>query len=96
MALHPRQKHWLTALVANEKGEIFDLEGYAAAGMAGAALAPLTRERTRDLPFGKPIDNRLPRCELSGSARRPEHWGRIGASCSVRFGDTAGSTDMTL
>jgi hypothetical protein len=30
----------LTALVASEAGEIFELDGYAAVGMAGAKLAP--------------------------------------------------------
>ena len=36
----------LTALVANANGEIFELEGYAALGMAGDTQIPLTLENT--------------------------------------------------
>jgi molybdenum cofactor biosynthesis enzyme MoaA len=45
----------LTALVASEAGEIFELDGYAAVGMAGAQLAPLTVVQTRRLPFGSEL-----------------------------------------
>ena len=45
----------LTALVASEAGEIFELDGYAAVGMTGAKLAPLTVAQTRHLPFGSEL-----------------------------------------
>jgi pyruvate-formate lyase-activating enzyme len=45
----------LTALVANGAGEIFELDGYAAVGMAGALLAPLTVDQTRNLPHGSEL-----------------------------------------
>ena len=47
-----KKNRFLTALVANRQGEIYDLEGYAAAGMAGNQLVPLELENTVDLPFG--------------------------------------------
>jgi len=47
-----RRKNFVTAVVANSAGEIFDLHGYAAAGMAGAALVPLTLDDTIPMPFG--------------------------------------------
>jgi molybdenum cofactor biosynthesis enzyme MoaA len=46
------RKKFLTALVANNNGEIFDLEGYAAVGMAGPSLVPLTLDETINMPFG--------------------------------------------
>lgn len=46
---------YITALVANEKGEIFDLDGYAAVGMAGDALVPLTMSDTVSLPYGSEL-----------------------------------------
>ncbi len=46
---------YLTAVVANELGEIFDLEGYAAVGMAGDSLAPLTISETVRMPFGSEL-----------------------------------------
>lgn len=49
----------ITAVVSNEQGEIFDLEGYAAVGMAGPDLFPLTREDTCSLPYGSEL-MRLP------------------------------------
>ncbi len=49
----------ITAVVSNEQGEIFDLEGYAAVGMAGPDLFPLTREDTCSLPHGSEL-MRLP------------------------------------
>jgi pyruvate-formate lyase-activating enzyme len=45
----------LTALVANTAGEIFELEGYAAVGMAGATQKPLSLENTRNMPFGSEL-----------------------------------------
>jgi pyruvate-formate lyase-activating enzyme len=45
----------LTALVANEAGEIFELDGYAAVGMAGPRLTPLTVDQTRPLPYGSEL-----------------------------------------
>ena len=45
-------KKWLKALVANRRGEIFDLEGYGAVGMAGAFLTPLTLDDGEPLPHG--------------------------------------------
>ena len=42
----------LTAVVANEKGEIFDLEGYAAVGADGAQFTSLTPANTIELPHG--------------------------------------------
>ncbi|VFQ43802.1 radical SAM protein [Desulfoluna butyratoxydans] len=42
----------VTALVANEKGEIFDLEGYAAVGRCGEMLIPLTVGETLFMPDG--------------------------------------------
>ena len=46
---------FITAVVANERGEIFDLEGYAAVGMAGDALEPLTMDATVRMPFGSEL-----------------------------------------
>jgi pyruvate-formate lyase-activating enzyme len=48
-------QEWLTAVVANPAGEIFELEGYAAVGMSGTVLKPLTRGETLDLPFGSEL-----------------------------------------
>ena len=45
----------LTALVANTAGEIFELDGYAAVGMAGATQIPLTLNNTRSMPFGSEL-----------------------------------------
>jgi len=52
-------KKMITAVVANEKGEIFDLEGYAAVGMAGDSLFPLRTADTIELPHGSEL-MRLP------------------------------------
>ena len=49
------EKGLLTALVANGAGEIFELNGYAAVGMAGALLLPLTVDQTLDLPDGSEL-----------------------------------------
>ena len=45
----------LTAVVANEKGEIFDLEGYAAVGADGAQFTSLTSANTIELPHGSEL-----------------------------------------
>jgi pyruvate-formate lyase-activating enzyme len=45
----------LTALVADQAGEIFELDGYAAVGMAGAWLEPLSREQTCHMPYGSEL-----------------------------------------
>jgi pyruvate-formate lyase-activating enzyme len=46
---------WLTALVADAGGRIFDLPGYAAVGMAGEDLTPLARQQTIGMPFGSEL-----------------------------------------
>jgi pyruvate-formate lyase-activating enzyme len=51
-AKHRQQPMFISAVVANGRGEIFDLAGYAAVGSSGPLSVPLTVERTRDLPFG--------------------------------------------
>lgn len=45
----------LTALVANRQGEIFELNGYAATGMAGRRLVPLALDDTVKLPHGSEL-----------------------------------------
>ena len=45
----------LTALVANQAGEIFELEGYAAVGMGGPRLEPLSRAQTCRMPHGSEL-----------------------------------------
>jgi pyruvate-formate lyase-activating enzyme len=45
-------KQYVSALVANEKGEFFDLDGYAATGMAGGHLVPLLKNDTINMPVG--------------------------------------------
>jgi len=49
----------LHAVVANEQGEIFDLEGYAAMGADGPEIAHLTTANTIALPYGSEL-MRLP------------------------------------
>jgi len=49
------EKGLLTALVANGAGEIFELDGYAAVGMAGSQLSPLTVDQTLNLPYGSEL-----------------------------------------
>lgn len=38
--------------MANHKDEIFDLEGYAAVGMAGSSFVPLSTDNTIEMPYG--------------------------------------------
>ena len=45
----------VTAVVANEDGKIFDLKGYAAVGMAGTYLVPLTFDTTVKMPHGSEL-----------------------------------------
>ena len=45
----------LTALVANEAGEIFELENYAAVGANGKTPVPLTLSNTRNMPSGSEL-----------------------------------------
>ena len=52
---HQEKKHLLTALVANQAGEIFELEGYAAVGMAGTRLEPLSWNLTCSMPYGSEL-----------------------------------------
>ena len=59
----PESDSLLNALVANEKGDIFDLDGYAAVGMSGTTLTPLTIRQTRIMPHGSELmflPNRIP------------------------------------
>jgi pyruvate-formate lyase-activating enzyme len=46
---------YLDALVATEKGDVFELPGYAAVGMAGPLLTPLTLENTVSMPHGSEL-----------------------------------------
>jgi len=48
-------KKFVTATVSNKAGEIFDLDGYAAVGMAGSSLVPLTLDDTIQIPFGSEL-----------------------------------------
>jgi len=45
-------KNLVTALVADRKGRIFELDGYAAVGMAGSSLVPLRVDNTINMPYG--------------------------------------------
>ena len=45
----------LTALVAKQAGEIFELNGYAAVGMAGSLLSPLKAADTHKMPYGSEL-----------------------------------------
>jgi pyruvate-formate lyase-activating enzyme len=47
-----QRKKWLAAVVANSRGEIFDLDGFAAVGADGSLLAPLDVSQTVKLPHG--------------------------------------------
>ena len=43
------------ALVADQSGEIFELDGYAAVGMNGPVLEPLPVNQTRKMPYGSEL-----------------------------------------
>ncbi|MDY6837309.1 MAG: radical SAM protein [Thermodesulfobacteriota bacterium] len=47
-----QRRQFIKALVANREGEFFDLDHYAAVGMAGSTLVPLTEMDTINMPFG--------------------------------------------
>ena len=47
-----KKNKFVTAVVSTKAGEIFDLDGYAAVGMAGPSLVPLTLDDTMIMPFG--------------------------------------------
>lgn len=48
-------KQILTAVVAAENGEIFELEGYGAVGMSGEKFSILTKTDTCDMPHGSEL-----------------------------------------
>jgi len=50
-----RKTTLINALAANEAGEIFELPGYAAAGMAGEVRSPLRFEETVPMPHGSEL-----------------------------------------
>ncbi len=52
---HQTKTSLLTALVANQAGEIFELDGYAAVGMAGPLLEPLSKDLTCRMPHGSEL-----------------------------------------
>lgn len=55
-ALHGKtEKTYASGLVADSRGEIFDLEGYAALGMCGRHLFPLAAKDLVPLPHGSEI-----------------------------------------
>jgi hypothetical protein len=47
--------NWLTAVVADAAGRIFDLPGYAAVGMGGEDLTPLAAAQTMAIPYGSEL-----------------------------------------
>ena len=49
------RKKPLIALVADRQGEIFELEGYAAVGMAGKSMKILTQDETISMPHGSEL-----------------------------------------
>ncbi|MEE9496924.1 MAG: radical SAM protein [Desulfobacterales bacterium] len=50
-----KKTDFVTALVANAAGEIFELEGYAAVGMEGRTYTPLRTSNTRNIPYGSEL-----------------------------------------
>ncbi len=48
-------KEIITAVVANRNGQIFELEGYGAAGMSRSSIKPLLIKDTTPLPFGSEL-----------------------------------------
>lgn len=50
-----KKKGMVKAVVANLQGEIFDLEGYAAVGMAGFFKIPLIENKVIALPYGSEL-----------------------------------------
>jgi len=49
------KKRLVSAVVANKAGDIFDLPGYAAVGMAGHSFVPLLVKETINMPFGSEL-----------------------------------------
>lgn len=47
-----RRDGYLKAVVATKTGEVFELDGYAALGMSGSRLVPLTEKNTLLMPHG--------------------------------------------
>ncbi len=52
MKLIKNRSKFVTAVIADHNGNIFELEGYAAVGMAGRSFSPLTADMTIQMPFG--------------------------------------------
>lgn len=46
------KNHLIKAVVADKKGKIFELDGYAAVGMAASSLVPLSKQNTSAMPYG--------------------------------------------
>ena len=46
------KNEFVTAVAANAEGEIIEIEGFAAVGMAGSDFVPLTKRNTLAMPFG--------------------------------------------
>lgn len=76
----------LTALVADQDGNIFEVEGYAAVGMADTEFVTLTPENTLDVPFGgelmylpdrRPVLYNLERREFETLAENPYRPGEV-------------------
>ena len=61
---HGQPRQIITAVVAGADGEIFELEGYGAVGMAGPLLAPLTVADTVKLPYGSELMLLPDRCPV--------------------------------
>jgi len=55
---------FLTALVANRRGEILELDGYAAVGMAGVDQRVLATDNTLNLPYGSELMLLPQRCPV--------------------------------
>ena len=51
----PVSDRFVTALAADKNGDIFEVEGYAAVGMAGEELAPLVSGHTQAMPHGSEL-----------------------------------------
>jgi pyruvate-formate lyase-activating enzyme len=47
-----KKKALVAAVVANSQGEIFELEGYVAVGMAGFSQTPISTNQTIQIPYG--------------------------------------------
>ena len=50
-----KTSRWLSALVADAGGEVIELEGYAATGMAGREIRPLLPGETKPMPYGSEV-----------------------------------------